>query len=78
MTDVTYLNQGLFTTFFPQTPAGETAWRTMAATKGGECGTVLTVHLVNVIRQIRRAGLTVAAARKPTSSDLDAIMSELV
>ena len=75
--DLTYFNQGLFTAFFPETPAGEDAWRIIASTQGCEGGKILTIHLVNVIRQIRRAGLSVAKARRATADDVDAIMNEL-
>ena len=75
--DLTYLTQGLFTTFFPETPAGEDAWRTIATTPGCEGGSVLTIHLVNVIRQIKRAGLTAARARRVSLDEMDAIMNEL-
>ena len=73
--DLTYLPQGLFTTFFPETPAGEDAWRVIAAEDGS--GKVLTIHLVSTIRQIKRAGLTVAKARRVDPSGLDAILEEL-
>lgn len=75
MTDLTYLNLGLFTVFFPETPAGEDAWRVIAAQDGS--GKILTVHLASVRRQIRRAGLSVAKARKPAARELDAILNEL-
>ena len=74
-TDLTYLPQGLFTTFFPETPAGEDAWRVIAAEDGS--GKVLTIHLVSTIRQIKRAGLTVAKARRVSADEIDAIMNEL-
>ena len=75
--DLTYLPQGLYTTFFPETPAGEAAWLTIATTPGCEGGRVLTIHLVSTIRQIKRAGLTVAKARRVDPSGLDAILEEL-
>ena len=73
--DLTYLTSGLFTTFFPETPAGEDAWRVMAESDG--CGAVLTIHLVNVLRQIRKAGLTVGKANPVLVND-DELFAELV
>lgn len=73
--DISYLIQGMFTVFFPETSAGEDAWRVIAAQDG--YGKVLTVHLASVLRQIRRDGLIVAKARKPAARELDAILNEL-
>lgn len=75
MTDLTYLTSGLFTTFFPETKIGEDAWRVIAAEDG--TGKVLTIHLVSTISQIKRAGLTVAKARRVSADEMDAIMNEL-
>lgn len=77
MADLTYLTQGMFTAFFPETKKGKEAWRTIATTPGCEGGNILTIHLVNVIRQIKRAGLTVAKARKVGVDEIDAILNEL-
>lgn len=77
MADLTYLTQGLFTSFFPVTKAGEDAWRTIAETKGCEGGKILTIHLVAAIRQIRRAGLSITKTKRATADELDAIFNEL-
>jgi hypothetical protein len=76
MTDITYINDGMFTKFFPETPAGETIWRTIAEKEGGNA-VVFTMHAKNVIAQIRRAGYKVAKA-KPVKSDVNAILAELL
>ena len=74
MKDLSYTTVGMFTRFIPNTPAGEDAWRVMAADDG--CGAVLTVHLVSVLRQIRKAGLTVGKARPALVND-DELLAEL-
>lgn len=74
MQDLEYINIGMFTRFVPNTPAGENAWRVMAEYDG--CGAVLTIHLQNVLRQIRKAGLTVSKA-KPVTSNITTILAEL-
>lgn len=74
MTDLSYLSSGLFTTFFPETPAGADAWRVIAA--GDGCGAVLTIHLPSVLAQLRKAGLSVGKAKPVMVSD-DELLAEL-
>ncbi len=76
-TDITYLDKGLFTTFIPHTPAGENAWRVMAQETGNAA--ILSIHAKNVIAQLRKAGYSVAKAKKApawTSED-DKLLAEL-
>jgi len=61
--DLTYLNQGLFTAFIPQSKAGEDAWRELAKQTEGT-GKVLTVHLPAILAQLRKAGYTVKQAKR--------------
>lgn len=77
--DLTYLDGGLFVTFFAETPAGEEAWNVMAGVlgDGAKC---FAQHLPGVLAQLRAAGYRVAKAkpRAPMSDgDLDAMLSEL-
>lgn len=77
MTDITYLDKGMFTTFIPHTSAGEAAWRPMAEETGNAA--VLSIHAKNVIAQLRKAGYSVAMAKKApawTSAD-DELLAEL-
>lgn len=74
--DLEYINTGLFTRFIPNTPAGENAWRVMHEANGE---TVLSIHAANVIGQLRRAGYSVAKAKKApawTAAD-DQLLAEL-
>jgi len=59
---------GLFTSFYPNTPAGKKAWETMNATPGGERGKVLVTHTEAVIQQLRDAGYTVAKDTTPAAT----------
>ena len=70
---------GLFTTFLPNTPEGEKAWRTMNATQGSEGGTILAAHTDAVIQQIRDAGYTVAedTSGPTTAEEADALAAAL-
>lgn len=70
---------GLFTTFLPNTPEGENAWRTMNATQNSEGGKVLASHTEAVIQQIRDAGYTVSedASAPVTTDEVDAMMADL-
>lgn len=68
----------MFTAFYPNTPAGEDAWREMAAQNGGD-GKVLSIHAADVARQLREKGYTVSAAAPSnvSSADEDALLAEL-
>ena len=75
-TDLTYLNQGLFTAFFPDSPAGEKVWQEIASETNGT-GKIFTMHLKNTLKQLRKAGFKIAQAKKTTKSDLTAIFTEM-
>jgi hypothetical protein len=75
MVDLEYRNDGLFTRFYPNTPAGENAWRQMAEQNNGT-PTILSVHTDNVLYQLRKAGYSVKKAGKPTHT-LEEILAEL-
>lgn len=72
--DLEYITTGLFTRFMPCTPDGEAAWREMAKEDG--CAAVLSIHAKAVITQLRKAGYSVAKAKKPTQT-IDEILVEL-
>lgn len=79
--DLTYsAPDGIWTRFYPETPAGESAWRTMAEASPDGVVAFLPHHVPAVIRQLRAAGFIVHKARphKPLSAaDLDAMLAEL-
>jgi len=72
--DITYRNSadGLFTSFFPDTPEGEKAWNIINATPGAEGGKVLAAHAAPTIAQLRDAGYTVAEDTGAPVSDEEA------
>lgn len=74
MIDLEYTTNGLFTRFYPNTPAGEDAWREMAMEDG--VAAMLSMHVKSVIAQLRGAGYTVARAKK-SSQTIDEILAEL-
>lgn len=76
--DISYIQDGMFTTFIPNTKAGESVWREMAVQDDGT-GKVLNAHAADVIRQIRGKGYTVEAAVKSTmtAAEKDALSAEL-
>ena len=76
MLDMTYITNGFFTTFIPETAKGEDAWRVMANSEGGENGRILTILRDRVIGQMRRAGLSVGKAKK-SAINVDEILAEL-
>lgn len=71
--DLTYTQDGLFTRFIPNTPAGENAWREMHK---HDATAVLNIHAAGVLKQLRAAGYTVAKA-KPCKVDINALLAEL-
>lgn len=74
MVDLEYRNDGLFTRFYPNTPAGEDAWREMAKETG--VAAVLAIHEKSVIAQLKQSGYSVRKAAKPTQS-INEILKEL-
>lgn len=76
--DLTYsCPDGIWTRFFPETPAGEDAWRTMAAADAQGVVAFLAVQVPGVLSQLRAAGLRVCKARPAKAGELDAILAEL-
>lgn len=61
--DLEYSSDGLFTTFLPNTHAGEQAWRELAAQTEGT-GKVFQHHTESTVEQLRKAGYTVAKTKR--------------
>jgi len=74
--DISYRTDGMFTTFLPDSKAGEKAWAIMNATPGSESGKVLAAHTESVIAQLRAAGFVVTEA-KPVDMSADELAAEL-
>jgi len=70
----------MFTSFLPNTPAGENAWRELAAQNGGD-GNVLTANAEEVAQQLRDKGFTVTKSAAKTETfnekESDALLAEL-
>jgi len=66
--DLTYLKQGFFTTFYPETPEGKEAWYKIAAHTEGT-GSIFTLHLKQTLRMLRSKGYIVRKAKKPGMTD---------
>lgn len=76
--DLTYITSGLFTRFYPNTRAGEAAWKEMAQQTG--CAAVLSIHAKGVIGQLRAAGYSVGKqkqAKPVTAQEIEKILEEL-
>lgn len=65
----------MFTAFYPNTLAGEEAWKVIAAQNEGT-GKVLSAHVKSTIRQLRDAGYSVAKESAPHVID-DELMAAL-
>ena len=74
MTDLEYISDNMFTRFMPNTPAGIEAWRVMAQESINVA--FLNCHADGVIKQLRKAGYSVAKA-KPSKLSIDDILAEL-
>jgi len=75
--DLTYLKQGLFTAFIPESPEGRNAWRAIAEQTEGT-GKVFTVQLPAVLAQLRKAGYTVKQAKKKSEEETKLEMAEIL
>ncbi len=76
MTDLQYIEQGLFTAFVPDSEQGEQVWTDFLKQNNGS-NKVLTIHAKSVISQIKKAGYTVSKAKKVTKSEMNKILAEL-
>lgn len=74
--DLTYTQDDMFTRFMPETPAGEDAWRVIAAQCDGVAA-VLNHQAASTLAQLRRAGYKVAKAKKPAPVDVNELLAEL-
>lgn len=75
MKDFSYFDDGLFTSFLPNTKEAESAWRELASVTEGT-GKVLTIQKAQFIYQLKKAGFTVGKGQRP-SMDIDDILAEL-
>lgn len=69
ITDLTYTKDGLFATFWPETPQGQEAWSEIAKQNGG-VAKVLVIHLDSALYQLRQAGYVVKC-RRSLEVDID-------
>lgn len=74
MVDMEYIESGMFTRFIPNTPSGIEAWNVIAKDDG--CAAVLSIHAKGVIAQLRKAGYSVAKAKK-VQVNMNEIFAEL-
>lgn len=81
MTDMTYAcHDGIWTRFYPQTPAGDDAWNVMARADKDGVVAFLAHQVPGVMAQLRAAGLIVRKAPKVkplTDAELEAFLAEL-
>jgi hypothetical protein len=75
--DLTYLKQGLFTSFMPHSKAGEDAWREIAKHTDGT-GKVFTAQLPSFLREIRKAGYSVTEQKKRSNAELEKDLKEIM
>jgi hypothetical protein len=77
MSDLTYLKQGFFTVFFPQSKAGEIAWNELASVTQGT-GKIPTIQLPQFLENLRQAGYTVHKVKNRTAAkvELQAILND--
>jgi hypothetical protein len=74
--DLTYRTGDMFTAFLANTPAGEEAWKKIAAETDGT-GKVQNSHVESTIQQLRDAGYTVSEGDDPTAINADELMAAL-
>lgn len=74
--DITYLNSGFFTTFYPETKEGEKAYNHIIEV----CGSpkILTRDLKITLHQLKKAGYTVKKSKKVSKKEADKIMNDIL
>ena len=79
MSDLEYIDHGMFTSFIPVSKAGEVAFNQMAEYTDGT-GKVLSIHKQSTIQQLRQAGYKVGKAKKTgkvTAEHVEDMLREL-
>jgi hypothetical protein len=76
-TDLTYKTEGLFTSFYPETPAGDQAIGELMAVNGNN--KILTIFAPQLLQALKEAGYSLRKAReaKQKMSD-DQLLEELL
>jgi len=75
--DITYRAvDDMFTAFYPETAAGQEAWKSIAEQTDGT-GKVLHAQVEGTIQQLREAGYTVAEAPAPVAASADDLFAAL-
>ena len=74
--DLTYNTTGIFTTFFSESKQGEVIYNQMIEQNGSP--KIYTIHLKNVLYQIKKAGYSVKKAKKVSKKEADKIMNEIL
>lgn len=77
MSDLTYLKQGFFTVFFPQSKAGEVAWNELARVTQGT-GKIPTIQLPQFLANLRKAGYAVHKVKNRTAEEAAAEMQAIL
>jgi hypothetical protein len=81
MTDLTYAcHDGLWTRFYPETPAGDGAYNVMAKADVDGVVAFLAPQVPAVLAQLRKAGLVVRKSSRTepvTVEELDKILAEI-
>lgn len=79
MVDMTYAcHDGMWTRFYPETPAGDDAYNVMAKADKDGVVAFLSHQVPGVLSQLRKAGLTVRKAGKPkpiSDADLEELLA---
>lgn len=76
--DLTYRAiDSMFIAFYPNTPAGETAWNVIATNTDGT-GKVANAHVESTIQQLREAGYSVTKGDAQDEEDDDKLLAALV
>ena len=76
ITDLTYNTTGIFTTFYPESKQGEVIYNQMIEQNGSP--KIYTIHLKNVLCQIKKAGYSVKKAKKISKKEANKIMNEIL
>ena len=75
--DLEYITSGLFTTFLPSSKAGEVAYNEMLSHPDTPNAKIYTIHLKNMLYQLKKAGYTVKKAKKISKKESEKILNEI-
>ncbi len=77
-TDLEYRTTGLFTIFYPTSEVGKVPYNQMLEHPETPGAKIYTIHLKNVLYQLKKAGYIVKKSKKISKKESEKILNEIL